>query len=78
MDLTVVVDPVGQQGQDGVGVWEDDGRGVVPFQCFDEGLGHAVALWTSNGGKEQIDAEGSGEGSLERRAPIYEARVGEC
>ena len=24
------------------------------------------------------DAEGSGGGSLERRAPVYEARVGEC
>lgn len=32
---------------------------IVPFQGFDEGLGDAVALWASNGGKEQIDAESS-------------------
>ncbi len=38
MDLTVIVDPFGQQGQDGLGIWEDDGGGVVPFEDFDEGL----------------------------------------
>lgn len=60
MDLTVVVDPVGQQGQDCVDVWEDDSRGIVPFEGFDEGLGHAVTLRASNRGEEQIDPEGSG------------------
>ncbi len=60
MDLTVIVDPSGQQGQDGVGVREDNGCGIVPFQGFDEGLGHAIALRAANRGEEQLDAEGRG------------------
>lgn len=44
MDLTVVVDPFEQQGQDGVDVWEDDGGSVISLQGFHEGFRHAVAL----------------------------------
>jgi hypothetical protein len=59
VDLTVILDPFGQQVQDGVGVWKDGGRSIVPLQGFDEGLGHAVALWAANRSEEQNNAKGS-------------------
>lgn len=60
MGFTIVLEPVGQQGEDGVCVGQDVGRSIVAFEGFDEGLGHAVALRATDWGKEQGQPKGSG------------------
>lgn len=44
MDLIVIVDPSGQRGQDGFGVWEDEGRGIVTFRVLTKASDMPLAL----------------------------------
>jgi len=60
MDLAVILDPVGKQGENGSGVRQDGDAGIVALQRFNEGFRHTVRLRAADGREQQRQSEGPG------------------
>jgi hypothetical protein len=58
VNLIVVLEPRGQQRDDGGGVRQDRQSNIIPFERFDEGLGNAVRFGRADRREAQFEAQG--------------------